>query len=210
MTQRQSLTGDVSLILPEFDAPPQEPMALLHRWLDVAEEHGVREPGAASLATIGPNGPSTRTVLIKDFTDRGLLLTTSAASRKGVELTAEPACSVNFYWRETLQQVVVNGHARRSTPEHSNAEFDSRPAAARAVAIASAQSQPLESEAELRREAESVQASGHLVRPDHWHAWWIEPTEVEFWHGSSDRFHRRLVYQRDGVGQPWRALRLQP
>ena len=52
MSERvETLSGDPGLELPEFDAPPEEPLSLLERWLTAAGERGVREPRALALAT---------------------------------------------------------------------------------------------------------------------------------------------------------------
>ncbi|HTJ35426.1 MAG TPA: hypothetical protein VL738_19540 [Dactylosporangium sp.] len=40
----ETLSGDASLILPEFDDPPADPIGLLRGWLDAAIAAGVREP----------------------------------------------------------------------------------------------------------------------------------------------------------------------
>ena len=110
-----TLTGDESLILPEFDVPPTEPFALAREWLDRAAERGVREPWVAALATVGSDAggahpePSVRMVLIKALDAHGLIFTTYTSSRKGRELAANPHASVVFYWRETMQQLKVDG-----------------------------------------------------------------------------------------------------
>lgn len=209
MTQRQSLSGEVELRLPEFETPPSDPLVLLRRWLSSAVDNAVREPGAATLATVGPSGPSTRTVLIKDINESGLIFTTSGLSRKGRELEADARCSVNLYWRETMQQIVVNGCATPCGDVRSNIEFDARPRSARAAAIASSQSEELLDEADLRDRTHKVLELGELLRPPGWHAWCLVPGEVEFWHGGADRFHRRLVY-RSEPAHGWRTIRLQP
>lgn len=62
----ETLSGDPSLELPEFDAPPDEPLALLESWLQGADARGVREPRALALATADASGrPSNRIVLLK-------------------------------------------------------------------------------------------------------------------------------------------------
>ncbi len=208
MNDPKTLSGDIALDLPEFDVPPAEPFSLLREWLARAHQLDVREPGAATLATNGEHGPSTRTVLLKDISDDHLVFTTSAESRKGRELDADPRCSMAFYWRETMQQIIVNGVVRKADSLESDSLFDARPAAARATVIASRQSEPLQDERVLRARAKEILASGDLVRPADWHAWHVEPQEIEFWHGRTDRFHRRLVFCRTGEG--WAAYRLQP
>ena len=47
----ETLSGDPTLDLPEFDSPPGDPLPLLERWLRAADERGVREPRALALAT---------------------------------------------------------------------------------------------------------------------------------------------------------------
>jgi len=51
-----TLTGNESLHLPEFGAPPADPIGLLDRWLGIAAEHGLREPLAVALATVDARG----------------------------------------------------------------------------------------------------------------------------------------------------------
>lgn len=209
MTSSQTLSGDIQLDLPEFDSPPPVPLPLVREWMDRAEELGVRELAAATLATAGQEGPSTRTVLIKDVDDTRLVFTTSAASRKGRELETDPRCAVTFYWRETMQQISIKGRAVKAAVEESDARFDARPVAARAAVIASHQSRPLEDEDILRERVKDIEESGDLQRPDAWHAWHVIPDEVEFWHGSVNRLHRRLCYRR-GMNGIWDARRLEP
>jgi pyridoxamine 5'-phosphate oxidase len=52
-------------------------------------------------------------VLIKEMDASGLVFTTYASSRKGRELAAVPRASVVFYWRETMQQLKVEGMVER-------------------------------------------------------------------------------------------------
>ena len=62
----ETLSGDPSLELSEFDAPPDEPLLLLESWLQGADARGVREPRALALATADAGGrPSNRIVLLK-------------------------------------------------------------------------------------------------------------------------------------------------
>lgn len=209
MTSPQTLSGDIQIDLPEFENPPPTPLPLVREWMDRAEDLGARELAAATLATAGPEGPSTRTILVKDVDDIRLTFTTSAASRKGRELETDPRCALTFYWRETMQQISVKGRAVKAAAEESDARFDARPAAARATVIASHQSRALEDEDSLRERAKEIEESGELDRPDDWHAWHVIPDEVEFWHGSANRLHRRLCYRRRANGT-WDACRLEP
>ena len=209
MTSPQTLSGEIHLDLPEFVRPPVLPLPLLREWMARAEHLGVRELAAVTLATAGQDGPSTRTVLVKDVDDTHLTFTTSAGSRKGRELEADPRCALTFYWRETMQQISVRGYAVKAAEQESDARFDARPAAARATVMASHQSRVLEDEDTLRNRAKHIEESGELRRPEDWHAWHVIPAEVEFWHGSADRLHRRLHYRRAADGT-WTTCRLEP
>lgn len=205
----ETLSGDPTLQLPEFDAPPGEPLPLLERWLTAADERGVREPRALALATADEEGrPSNRIVLLKQASP-AILFAFGANSRKGRELTANPRAAGTLYWRETLQQVVFEGPVERLSAEESDRLFAERPPAGRAGTVASRQGEALEDPDALRREAaELTRNGGALQRPEDWGGYRLDPDLVEFWHGSPDRLHRRLLYvKRDGA---WTHQRLQP
>lgn len=205
----QTLSSDVELHLPEFDTPPDDPIKLLSRWLELADEHEVREPRALALATADEDGfASSRIVLLKEV-DPALVFTSHHFSRKGRDLAAVPWAAGTLYWRETGQQVNVAGKVQRLTDEESDALFAARPLAAQATTIASSQSEPLTDAEELRIAAERLMdGGGPLDRPDNWGGYRLLPESIEFWHGSPDRLHRRLLYRKAEIG--WAHQRLQP
>jgi pyridoxamine-phosphate oxidase len=208
-----TLSGDASLVLPEFDAPPADPIGLLRSWLDSAEARAVRESHAVVLATADAEGrPSTRVLLVKELDARGLVFTSFTGSRKGRELAVRPSASMTFYWRETLQQITVAGAVETLSPADSDRLFAERPLAARATTAVSRQSRPLESETGLKDAAGAlVEAGGPVDRPEEWTGYRLVPNVVEFWYGSPDRLHRRLRYELSpdrAVG--WQSTRLQP
>jgi len=207
----ETLSGDASLELPEFDAPPADPVELLREWLRSAVERGVREPRAVTLSTCDAAGvPSARTLLLKEVDGAGRLVFTShTGTRKGRDLAANPVAAVTFYWRETVQQITVTGSVRPATAEESDRLFAARPVAAQAATSASQQGAPLDDEQQLYREAARLTVPGRpLPRPAGWGGYHLEPEAIEFWHGRASRLHRRLAYRRlDGS---WTAGRLQP
>jgi dihydrophenazinedicarboxylate synthase len=207
--QIETLSGDPELALPEFDDPPEDPLPLLEGWLQLANELGVREPRALALATADAEGrPSSRILLLKQVTP-ALVFSGSYESRKGRELEANPRAAGTLYWRETLQQIMVEGPVRRLAEAESDAIFSERPADARASTVASRQGTPLDDPAALRRTADAFRCSGEpLRRPPHWGGFRLDPDLIEFWHGSPDRLHRRLLYVKQ-EGR-WAHRRLQP
>ena len=205
----ETLSGDPGLELPEFDAPPGEPLPLLERWLREADERGVREPRALALATADAAGrPSSRIVLLKRA-NPAIVFAFSARSRKGRELEANPRAAGTLYWRETLQQVVFEGPVERMGAEESDRLFAERPMAGQASAVASNQGEALDDPKRLRHAAAALTREGEAPRrPEDWGGYKLDPDLVEFWHGSPDRLHRRLLYvKRDGA---WTHQRLQP
>jgi pyridoxamine 5'-phosphate oxidase len=205
----ETLSGDPTLVLPEFEAPPEDPLPLLERWLRLADEKGVREPRALALATADGEGrPSNRILLLKQIAP-ALVFAGSYESRKGRDLAVNPRAAGMLYWRETLQQIVVEGPVTKLSEAESDVLFEERPAAGRATTVASSQGESLSNPAELREAANSLAHHAEpLRRPARWGGYRLDPDLIEFWHGSPDRLHRRLLYlKEDGR---WRHQRLQP
>jgi pyridoxamine-phosphate oxidase len=205
----ETLSGDPTLVLPEFEAPPEDPLPLLDRWLRLADERGIREPRALALATADGEGrPSVRTLLVKQLSPT-LVFAGGYESRKGRDLAANPRAAGMLYWRETLQQITIEGPVERLSDEESDALFAERPPAGQATTVASKQGEQLTDPAELREAASSLAHDPKaLHRPRRWGGYRLDPDLIEFWHGSPDRLHRRLLYvKRDGR---WSHRRLQP
>ncbi|MBF6620297.1 MAG: pyridoxamine 5'-phosphate oxidase [Patulibacter sp.] len=205
-----SLGGDDSLVLPEFDAPPTDPIPLVQRWIADAFDRGVREPLAAALATVDADGrPSNRVLLLKAVDHDGVVFYGQYDSRKGRDIASVPFASVVLYWRETIQQLRIDGRVERLDDAASEALFATRLRAAQAAATASDQSRPLDGEDALRARFDAAMAGDDPIpRPEGWGGYRIVPEAIELWHGNRDRLHRRLRYTRDGEG--WSAERLQP
>jgi dihydrophenazinedicarboxylate synthase len=205
--QVETLSGDPTLELPEFGAPPTDPLPLLDRWLLTADEKGVREPRALALATADGEGrPSVRTLLVKQLSPT-LVFAGSYESRKGRDLTVNPRAAGTLYWRETLQQITIEGPVERLGEEESDALFAERPPAGQATTVASDQGEVLADPDRLRAKADRLDGE-KLRRPANWGGFRLDPDLIEFWHGSPTRLHRRLLYVRGDAG--WSHQRLQP
>lgn len=211
----ESLSGEVDLGFPEYDAPPPEPGGLVKAWLSAAAGRRVREPRSLALATADRRGrASNRIVTVLDVTADGLLFTSHTTSRKGRELAETGWASGLLYWRETGQQIAISGPVRLLDGDRADDLWYSRPVPLHPMTAASRQSEPLQDVAQLRAEAGRLAAAGApLPRPARFAGYLLTPAVVEFWCASSDRLHRRLRYERpesaNGTGA-WNVTRLQP
>lgn len=193
----------------EVDADPLRQFAA---WFREAGDAGVDAPEAMAVASATPEGaPSVRMVLMKHYDERGFVFYTNYESRKGGELLANPRAALLFHWPLLGRQVRIEGPAERLGAEESAAYIRSRPRGSQLSALASPQSQPVESRAELERlvaELTALNEDGELPLPEHWGGIRVSPERYEFWQHRTDRLHDRLVYTPREGG--WAIGRLAP
>jgi pyridoxamine 5'-phosphate oxidase len=189
-----------------------DPVVQFGRWFEQAEQAGLLEPTAMTLATATPDGrPSARMVLLRGFDERGFCFYTNYESRKGIELAANPRAALVLWWGELERQVRIEGTVTRTSREESEAYFHSRPPGSQLSAAASPQSRVIEGRATLeRRVAELATGSpdGKVPLPEFWGGYRLAHEVVELWQGRPNRLHDRLRYRR--VGDAWRIERLAP
>lgn len=182
-------------------------------WFKEAAAAGLHEPNAMVVSTADAAGrPSSRTVLLKAFDERGFVFFTNYTSRKGRELAENPHISLLFPWHPLARQVIVTGTAQRIGRDETAAYFRSRPHGSQLGAWASDQSAPVASRRELEHAFEELAArypEGEQVpAPPHWGGYRVSAQAVEFWQGRENRMHDRLRYVREGAA--WRVERLAP
>jgi pyridoxamine 5'-phosphate oxidase len=170
-------------------------------------------PEAVAVATATTGGaPSVRMVLLKGFDERGLAFYSHYTSRKGLELEENPQAALLFHWSPLGRQVRVEGRVERVQDETSDAYFATRPWDAQLGALASRQSDPLGSRAELDdriAELEADLAGKPVPRPPTWGGYLVLPEAWEFWQHRADRLHDRFRYERE-PGGGWAVERLFP
>jgi pyridoxamine 5'-phosphate oxidase len=207
------------LDVPEFAKPLCEavvaasPHVQFSLWFAEAAGAGVRIPEAAALATASPDGlPAARMVLVKTRADSGFVFYSNYDSRKGHELAANPHAALLFYWDPLGRQVRVEGRVERVPPADSAAYVRSRPRASQVSALASPQSQVIESREVLEQRVAELAAryeGREPPLPQNWGGFRLLPEVFEFWQHREDRLHDRLGYRLQADGG-WRLERLAP
>ena len=192
-----------------------DPVAQFGKWFEEAMKAQVNEPNAMSVATVCSDGkPSSRIVLIKQFDARGFTWYTNYESQKGRQLAQNPHAALLFFWPELERQVRIEGRVDRTTAAESDTYFYSRPLKSQLAAIASVQSAPIGSRADMEANYAAVERSlqageGKPQRPAHWGGYRLVPERIEFWQGRASRFHDRIVFTLQADGN-WAKERIQP
>lgn len=147
---------------------PDDPVDLFIDWLRRAVAAGVPEPHAATLSTVGEDGvPDGRVLILKDVDERGWAFASTAGSRKGRQLAVHPVAAMTFWWPAQVRSVRVSGRVVEASAAETAADLAARSEAAR---------------------------SG--VDAGDWRLWRLVPVRIEFWQGSADRRHHRIIYER--------------
>ncbi|MFD5031606.1 pyridoxamine 5'-phosphate oxidase [Streptomyces sp. NPDC058220] len=198
------------------------PMDQFARWFKDVAVSDLHEPNAMVVSTATPDGrPSSRTVLLKRYDDRGFVFFTNYTSRKGGEIESNPFVSLLFPWHPLSRQVLVTGTAARVGRDETAAYFRTRPHGSQLGAWASDQSTPIASREALLQRYEELAArypdDEQVPVPPQWGGFRVTPETVEFWQGHENRLHDRLRYVREGGGEEhggeehgWRVERLCP
>jgi pyridoxamine 5'-phosphate oxidase len=188
-------------------------MAQFAKWWNDVLTSEITEPNAMTLATASSDGlPSARIVLLKGYDERGFTFYTNYNSFKGIQLQENPRACLVFFWKELERQVRVIGVIEKVSAAESDAYFNSRPEGSRIGAVASPQSQVIDSREWLEQKVSDTAneiAGKDIMRPPHWGGYRVQPAIVEFWQGRPNRLHDRIQYtlQDDGA---WKIERLAP
>jgi pyridoxamine 5'-phosphate oxidase len=199
------------------DPLPEDPAAIVKRWLGEAFAAGVqRDPHAVALATSDPDGrASVRMVLCNEIDAESgeFTMFTNRESRKGRAIQADPRCAIVFHGAG--RQARVEGRAHFTPDDRCDAYFATRPLEARLGAWASAQSEAIGSRAEMlakladvAKRFDATREDDIVPRPPHWGGFTLVAESIELWASRVGRIHDRAVWRR--AADRWTATRLQP
>jgi len=190
-----------------------DPIAQFSLWLkEAAANSMIIEANAMVLSTLGQDGPNSRTVLLKDVDQNGFTFFTNYQSDKSRQIQANPKVSLLFPWYPMERQVIVIGSASKIDSSESEKYFATRPWSSQIGALASSQSEVIESrqvlEKRFRELAEKYPQGSVVPKPENWGGYLVKPSSIEFWQGRYSRLHDRLRFNLSGSN--WSLERLSP
>ncbi|OAF67851.1 hypothetical protein A3Q56_04417 [Intoshia linei] len=195
--------------LNEISYKEANPFRLFEEWYNLAKDC-IKEPNAMSLATANPNGkPSLRMVLMRGFSDDGVIFYTNYKSRKGNDLKMNDSAALLFFWPSLHRQIRIEGVVAKTSINDSNEYFQSRPRINQIDAIISPQSESI-SLNELKERREVYKDQLILKKPDYWGGYCLKPKNFEFWQGQGSRLHDRFSYCLNESNDSWNFSRLAP
>lgn len=190
-----------------------DPVTQFSIWWQQALDSNIDEPNAMTLATASCDGfPSARIVLLKGFNDNGFVFFTNYKSYKAIQLQENPKACLVFFWKELERQVRIVGLVKKVTAEESDNYYNSRPKYSRIGALASPQSQVVESRQWIDEQFLKLldkYKDEEPLRPDYWGGYILKPIIIEFWQGRPSRLHDRIQYTLEENGA-WKIDRLAP
>jgi pyridoxamine 5'-phosphate oxidase len=191
----------------------RDPLKLFQRWLHEALAAGIHLAEAMTLATATSEGkPSARLILLKQADESGFVFYTNYNSMKARELDSNPQAALAFYWPQLERQVRVEGRVERTSAQESDVYFKTRPRESQIGALASPQSEVIQSRKMLQKRADELEElyrDREIDRPAHWGGYRLAPDRIEFWKGRPGRLHDRILYERQADGI-WTISRLAP
>ncbi len=190
-----------------------DPIEQFATWFEQACDAHVVQPDAMSLATVSAGGqPSIRTVLLKSYDAAGFVFFTNLESRKATEMGTNPRVALMFAWLALERQVIVTGIAKRVSTMEAVKYFLTRPRGSQISAWVSPQSRAISSRTVLEMEWDRMSrkfANWQVPLPSFWGGYRVEPQQIEFWQGRTNRLHDRFLYTRRPDGS-WAIDQLAP
>lgn len=217
----ESKNFDLKNLRREYEGPRlleeevgREPISFFSKWFQEALSKEI-EPNAMILATVDQDyNPDARTMLLKEFNERGFVFYTNYFSKKGKDLKVNPKATIVFFWQTLMRQVRIFGIVEQLSQKEAEEYFTIRPYESQVAAYISKQSEVIENREEIEEKFLKLLQefkNKRVPKPEGWGGYRLVPLKIEFWQGRPARFHDRLVFIRDTIhSSEWKLQRLYP
>lgn len=196
----------------ELEKLEKNPFQQFKRWYEEINPDKNDKKNVMCLSTVGHDGrPSARMVLLRDFSERGIVFYTNFESRKAREIAANVYVALTMYWPDFERQVRVEGQIMRLMEQESDKYFESRPREFKIASWASRQSLVIRNRMELESQVEKYHhefIGDQVPRPPYWGGFRVVPDAFEFWQGRENRLHDRFRFVLEDY--QWTCNRLAP
>lgn len=201
--------GSLSL---DDDVNCLNPYVIFETWLSEIIATDNYDPTSMLLSTQDPSGyPDSRVVLLKGVNEGEFIFYTNYSSQKANQISNNNKVSLNFFWPFMARQVRIQGVATKLNDDENDEYFYSRPRLSQISAIASPQSQQIDSRLMLEETMNQLivkYGQEPIIRPKHWGGYSVNPKKIEFWQGRDNRLHDRLLFEKNKNN--WQISRLAP
>ena len=108
----------------DFSSVTSSPFELFNIWIKQAFEVDKDNANAFVLSTVSKHLiPSSRVVLLRGFTEDGLVFYTNYNSQKSNDISVNSNVSANFFWPQLEKQIRISGTASKINKEKSDVYF---------------------------------------------------------------------------------------
>jgi pyridoxamine 5'-phosphate oxidase len=189
-----------------------DPFVQFKFWYSERQIAGIAIPESVTLATASADGQvSARTVLLKEYNEKGFVFFSNYKSKKGTQMASNPHAALLFYWPESGRQVRIEGLIEKLPVKESESYFKTRPRESQLSAWASEQSSVIPDRQHLEMRYDFYMnkfGEKSVVKPQNWGGYRLSPEWFEFWQEGKFRLHDRLSYtKRENL---WVIERLSP
>uniref|UniRef100_A0A8D8S3L7 pyridoxal 5'-phosphate synthase n=1 Tax=Cacopsylla melanoneura TaxID=428564 RepID=A0A8D8S3L7_9HEMI len=209
--------------LSKIENPTDNPFELFQEWLSEARQANLVLPHALVLSTATTDGKvSSRTLLLRRLEEDGFVIMTDNRSRKHTQITENKSAAMVFLWLYRTKdgdkclnrQVRIEGELEVLDPERFQDLYEREPTYCKIRAHLCHQSTTTDWEQAKAAHDEMYEQYKRneidLPMPDHFIAYKLHPTMMEFYHAESDQIGDRIHYSKTGnkADNIWKRKRL--
>ena len=191
--------------------PDSRPYQLFHQYYQEAEAANQVLTYAFAVSSYNPNTKivDSRFVNLKYIDGNDWIFFTNYKGPKAQAFEGHNQISALFNWTATRMQIRIKATIKKIDLIKSDEHFKGRIKEKNAVAIASNQSQKIESYEAIEEKYKKVLENEDLSkRPDYWGGFAFSPFYIEFWNGKDTRLNHRQVFEL--IDEDWQDSILQP